>query len=106
MNNVYDPVRQPVLHSAFTNSEQSLEMFGMESLLFTLQQLDKMAEQLQQHFVANVCLKYEGDYINKRGDILFALTDAVRNAAIRIEQVPIDLREDVTSMIAELEVVS
>lgn len=102
MENVYDPVKQPALHAAFTTSCDSIENFGVETLLQTLQLLDKTAEQLQINFVHNVCQTYEGHYINARGDILFVLTDAVRNAAIRIEQVPDDFRADVSAMMDEL----
>ena len=103
MENIYDPVKQPVLHFAFGDSKESIEMFGVETLLQTLQLLDKTAEQLQLNFINNVCQTYCGDYINARGDILFTLTDAVRNAAIRIEQVPVDFQADVAAMMEELQ---
>lgn len=104
MNNVYDPVKQPTLHLAFEDGDQSLEMFGIETLLHTLRHLDMMAEQTQEHFVAQVCMTYQGEYVNQRGCMLFVLTDAVRRAAIRIEQVPHGLREDVAQMVRELDV--
>lgn len=101
--NFYDPVTQPALHAAFAADEPGRDVThnGTAILLSTLKKLDKLAEQLQRDFIADVCLTYNGSYVSSRGSILFALTDAVRIAAIRIEQVPADLRDEVTAMVKE-----
>lgn len=99
--NLYDSVKEPTLHAAYETHKEDIDPGGVQTLLYTLRQLDKMAEELQRSFVGGICLEYNGSYIYSRGSMLFPLADAVRNAAIRIEQVPADLRDDVAAMVEE-----
>lgn len=99
--NLYDPTTKPALHAAFASHKEDIDTGGVQTLLYTLRQLDKMAEQFQERFIEDICLKYDDCYIYSRGSMLFPLADAVRNAAIRIEQVPADLRDEVAAMVKE-----
>lgn len=103
---IYDPVEQPTLYAMYRDiesnpsSDYQPDMWG---LLHTIQDLDKTIERIQQRFVADVCMKYEDKYLLSAGQMVLHLTEAVRHAAIRLEQVPDDLRGDVESACHELE---
>ena len=106
MVEIYDPVEQPTLYAMYRDMEinpscdYQPDMWG---LLHTIQELDKTIERIQLRYVADVCVKYEDQYISSVGQMVLHLTEAVRHAAIRIEQVPDDLRGDVENARRELE---
>ncbi len=104
MEKLYDPVKQPTLHMVAMTSEHKMISTNIETLLGTLAMIDRMAERVQEQFVAHVCLTDDdGTYLNNRADMLRDLVKAIRRAGIRLEQVPPDLRDDAASILAELE---
>lgn len=106
MIDIYDPVEQPTLYAMYKDMESNPsydyqpDIWG---LLHTIQELDKTIERIQQRYVADICVKYEGDYLSSVGQMVMHLAEAVRHSAIRLEQVPEDLRADVENACCELE---
>lgn len=102
---IYDPVEQPTLYAMYTDTannpdEIRPDLFG---LLHTIQELDKMIDCIQRHYVTAICAKYDGVYLSSTGQMVIHLADAIRHSAIRLEQVPEDLRDDVDNVCRELE---
>lgn len=101
--NPYNPETQPTLHAAIELPRDRYDNIndGIDDLLYSIQEIDLLVDRLQRGFVAKVCDQYEGHYVASMGWILFTLTNSILRAAIRIEQVPDDLRETVQKMALE-----
>lgn len=101
-NNFYDVKTQPTLYAAYEASTGDASINEVGALLTTIQRIDKMVDQLQRDFVEEICMATDdGKYIFSRGSILLTLENAVRFSAIRLEQIPADLRAEVEQMVHE-----
>jgi hypothetical protein len=101
----YDRQKYPNLYALYYESERDsgLNEESVQTLLRNIQILDNTVKQMQKDFTDSVCIEYDGKYLYNPSDMIRMLMDAVRTTAIRIEQVPEDLRGEVSTACAEYE---